>query len=257
MLRIWTKAFIFPVFAVALTLLALRVAAAQGLVTDRPDFTESAVAVPVGSAQFEGGGTYSSLGNDHSEFTAGEAFVRWGLREKVEIRFGAPSFVLVSNGSSTSGLSDGSIGAKVQIGPLESGWDLALIGSLSLPIGDDEFSSEEVDPTVILTTGRALDDKFSIGGQVAASWPTEGEDRVFEWGGTVVLGAAVGPGTGAFLELAVTVPEDGTAPLTGHTGLIHALSETFQVDVHGGIGLSDTAPDVFVGVGLATRLVSP
>ena len=226
----------------------------QGMVTDRPDFTESGVTVPVGALQFEGGATYSSLGGDFSEFVAGEALLRWGVRDRVEVRIGAPSYVSLSNGETHSGFGDGSIGAKLQLGPVGDGWDLATIATVSMPIGDDEFSSGELDPSLILTTGRPLGETVGIGGQVTAAWPTEGDDREFEWGGTLVLASDLSPKMGAFLELAITVPESGTAPIVGHTGVVYGVSNTFQIDLHVGIGLSDTAPDAFVGVGLA-RLV--
>lgn len=230
------------------------VVSGQGLVTDRPDFTESGVTVPVGILQFEGGATYSSLTGDLSEIVVGEALLRWGVFERVEARIGAPSFVSVSNGDTQSGLSDGSLGAKVQLGPVGSGWDLAIIGEVSMPIGDEEFSSDALDPSFILTAGRDFSETVSLGVQVAAAWPTQGDDREFEWGGTIVLGSALSSQTGAFIELAVTVPESGTAPLVGHTGLTYSVSDTFQLDIHGGVGLTDTAPDVFGGVGLAVAV---
>ena len=242
----------------AATVLILGAASAtvsgQGIVTDRPDFTESAVTVPAGYLQFEGGATYSSLGSDLSEIVVGEALLRWGVLDRVEVRIGGPSYVSVSNGGTHSGFGDASLGAKVQLGPLGSGWDLATIATASMPIGDDEFSSGEVDPSLILTAGRGLTETLSLGGQLVASWPTQGDDREFEWGGTLVVGSGLSPKMGAFLEVAVTVPESGTAPIVGHTGLVYGISDSFQLDLHAGIGLSDTAPDFFIGAGLA-RLV--
>lgn len=227
---------------------------AQGIITDRPDFTESAVTVPVGVLQIEAGGTFTSLSGELSETVIGEALLRWGIRPRVEIRVGPPSFASISNGDTHSGLTDGSIGAKVQLGPFGDGWDVAAIGTLSMPIGDDEFSSGEVDPAFIFTGGRAINESVGIGGQVMASWPTVGDDREFEWGGTVVVSSSIGPKTGAFLELAATVPESGTAPVVGHTGIVYGVSETFQLDFHAGVGITDTAPDAFIGIGLAGQL---
>lgn len=226
----------------------------QGIVTDRPDFTESAVTVPTGVLQFEAGATYSSLPGDFSELVLGETLLRWGVSGQVEVRVGGPSFVSVSNGGTHSGLGDGSLGAKIQLGPIWGGWDLAVIGSASMPLGDDDFSSGKVDPTIILTTGRALDERFSVGGQAVASWPTLGDSREFEWGGTLVVSSALGAQTGAFVELAATVPEVGSAPIVGHAGLVYAVSDSFQLDLHAGVGLTDTAPEAFLGIGLSGKL---
>lgn len=229
-------------------------ARAQELITDRPDFTESAVTVPVGMLQIEGGATHTSLGGDHSELVLGEALLRWGFRDKLEFRFGPPSIVSASNGDTDTGISDGSIGAKLQLGPVGSGWDLAVIATTTVPIGDDQFSSDEFDPSLIFTAGRAIDETFSVGGQIVAALPTVGSDRELEWGLTWVIGAALAPQTGGFVELAATIPEEGTSAVVGHTGIVHQVTDRLQIDIHGGIGLSDTAPDAFIGAGVSALL---
>ena len=48
------------------------------LVTDRPDFTESGIVVPVGSLQFEAGFTWESNAGDVRSFSGPELLVRWG-----------------------------------------------------------------------------------------------------------------------------------------------------------------------------------
>jgi len=225
----------------------------QGLVTDRPDFTESAVTVPKGFVQFEGGQTLTDLPGDRREWVIGEPLFRVGLDENIELRIGAPSYVLAGNGRSHDGFGDASVGAKVQLGPVD-GTDLAAIVSTSVPVGEEPFSSDEFDPTVILTGGRALNEEVGLGAQIVFASVSDGSDRALEWGGTVVVSTSISARSSIFGELALTVPESGSAPLVAHTGIVYASTDRFQLDVHGGFGLNDSAPDVFLGAGLAARV---
>lgn len=243
----------------ALALVSLAAASAYGsvtpdLVTDRPDFTESGVVVPKGSVQVEAGFTWEDGADGVRSFAGPEALVRWGLGDEFELRFGLPDYVSLSNGVSESGLGDASLGAKLQLGPAGD-WDLAGIFTVSVPTGDDAFTSDDWDPQFILAAGRDLNERWSLGTQVSLESASAGGERETVGGATAVLGMGLDEEgrTGAFLELAAILPESGTAPLALHTGLTRLLQDTLQIDVHGGLGLSDTAPDVFVGAGVSFR----
>jgi len=229
-------------------------AAAPDLVTDRPDFTESGVVVPRGSVQVEAGLTWEDGDDGVRSFAGPEALVRWGMSDEFELRFGLPDYVNLSNGVSESGLGDASLGAKLQLGPVGD-WDLAGILTVSTPTGDDGFTSDGWDPQFILAAGRDLNARWSLGAQVSLESASTDEERVTFGGATLVLGSSLDDEgrTGAFLELAAILPESGTAPLTLHHGYTRLLSDTLQIDLHGGVGLSDTAPDAFVGAGVSFR----
>lgn len=221
------------------------------LVTDRPDFTESAVVVPLGHIQVESGLTWKN-GDDGTDVISGpEILVRWTVVRRFELRFGLPDFVDVADSGGPSGFGDGSVGAKVQFGPAASGWDLAAIATLSLPTGEDELTSDAVDPEFILVASRDLNKSLSVGVQFTAAGPTNNDDRDFEWGGTLVFGKSINQRWGGFAELAAIVPESGTAPILAHHGYTYQPRSNLQIDVHGGIGLSSSAPDFFVGGGFS------
>ena len=50
------------------------------------------------------------------------------------------------------------------------------------------------------------------------------------------------------------IDEDAPAALLVHTGATLLLSDEAQLDAHVGAGLSDTAPELLVGVGASVRL---
>ncbi len=228
---------------------------AAELVTDRPDFTESGIVVPMGSLQFEGGLTWESGAGGVRTASGPEFLVRWGLTSRMELRIGLPDFVGVWNGHSASGFGDPSIGTKVQLGPIAEGGDLATVVTVSAPAGETGFSSDGWDPSVILTTGGGIGGSWSLGSQVFGELATNMGDREFSWGGTLVLGTSIGSQgiSGSFFELAATIPEEGTTAVSFHHGYTHLLTKTLQIDVHGGFGLTETAPDLFIGAGMVYR----
>jgi hypothetical protein len=64
------------------------------LESDRPDFTESAVVVPGGSVQLEGGGTWLHGDGGRDLLSGPELLLRWGVSRSVELRLVAPDLLL-------------------------------------------------------------------------------------------------------------------------------------------------------------------
>jgi len=234
----------------------------QGLITDRPDFTESGVVVPLGSVQIEAGATVETESSDGSpdvtSLTLGEALIRWGFAPRFEARVELPDHNRISfedDGSGASpitGTDDLGVGFKYQFGPLGDAGDIDLgfIGKVSIPTGSEEFKSDEVEPEVILAASKDLGDGVGIASQLSAGLPSSDGGRSFEWGATIVSSASFGP-VGVFAEFRIDIPEEGTAPTMMHAGLLYPVSDKLQFDVHGGFGLSSTAPDTFFGAGFS------
>ena len=218
------------------------------LITDRPDFTESAVVVPLGHVQVEAGATVEF--NANAELISGpELLVRWTPVECLELRFGGPDY-LDGSRLRTSGFGDPSVGLKAQFGPLND-WDLGAIATISIPVGDDAFSTNSVDPELILMAGRELSAWSSLGGQVQAA--RDGSRNVWTLGGTVVLGLMLADRVGTFVEVASSAPENRSSATILHHGYTFLVGRAVQFDVHGGLGLTDDAPDYLVGAGLSVR----
>lgn len=214
-------------------------------VTDRPDFTESGAVVPLGHAQAEAGLTHTDNGPT-DVFTGPELLVRWTPLPRFELRFGAPDYV---DADDVSGFGDPALGVKVQLGPFAQ-WDLGVIATASLPVGDDAFSSGSVDPELIVAAAHPFGG-YDLGGQMGVAH--DGGADVWLWSGTLVLGTSLGERWGLFIELAATVPERGGAELLSHSGVTYALTPNVQLDVHTGRGLTDAAPTSLLGAGLSVR----
>jgi hypothetical protein len=242
------------------------------LVTDRPDQTESAAVVPPGYVQVEAGVlvTRDEAGGRSVETVEGPGtLVRIGLGGRTELRLGWAGYLkeeadlLGSRGERVrvEGPGDAEVGAKVRLRD-EAGRlpDAALLVGVSLPVGDDELTSDRLDPTLLLSLAHTLSDRLSLGYNAGVAWSSEaGDAGVLETYSHGVYSAAVGIGLtdrlGAFVELFGAEPIDapGGSEVALDGGLTWLVRPNLQLDVAAGAGLTDDARDWFVGTGVSVR----
>lgn len=245
------------------------------LVTDRPDQTESAVTVPDGSLQVEVGVQLErdqASGRSSVRFEAPGTLLRWGLSERFELRLAWPGAIwseITSNAAGerrrdrSRGVTDPEVGAK--LGWLARGngdrLDLALLGHLTLPAGDDELGSPRADPSLRICASLPVNDRVDVGlnlGWETASTarPSGGQTTATRWIYTVAAGFDLSPRWGAFVELFGDLPASDPTP-AAHSldaGLTLLLSPRLQLDLVAGRGWSRAAPDRFVGLGISVRI---
>ena len=240
----------------------LGIAQEPELVTDRPDFTESASVPGHGRVQVEGGWTVEESA-DAREHSIGEILVRIGLGSRFEARIEPGSWIDASapdgdaTGPDESGMDDAGLGMKLLL--LEEQAPsipaTALLLSTSVPTGDDDIGSSDWQPEARLALAWTLSEAWSLGANAGWARPDDGDERFDQALGSVALGRALGERLGAFLELygfAPAAPEgDDAAVLDG--GLTFALGPEAQLDVRAGAGLTDAAPDWLFGLGFARR----
>ena len=222
-------------------------AQASAMITDRPDFTESPIAVPVGSVQIEAGFTWERF-SESSAATLPEGLIRWSPILGLELRLGVPNWLKAPGGG--QGFGDLGLGAKFELGRWGA-WDAGVLAAATLPTGTDVVSSGELEPQVILTAGRDLGNESSLGVQLAATAPA-GEELLGVMS-TVVLGRALSDQVGAFIELAVEQGTSGGSASLLHGGFTYALTPLLQFDIHAAAGISGSAPDGLIGFGFSTR----
>lgn len=223
------------------------------IVTDRPDFTESPVVVPVGSTQIEAGVTHTSARPD--TVTSGpELLIRHSMGEKVEVRFGLPDYNIMGfGGQTTRGWSDLVLGAKFQLGPTPSGTDVAVILESSLPTSTNGFGSEVWEPEFKLCASRDLCPGTGLSAMLAAAFIDNGSNRVASWQATLSLGHELSPNTGIFLEYATSFMLGSKTQHFAHTGFVFQPCATSQWDIHFGFDLSNPRSNAFIGLGYAVR----
>src|SRR5512134_3632032 len=162
----------------------------EPLVTDRPDFTESAAVPGHGRVQVEGGWTVEESG-DAREHSVAEILVRIGLGERFEARIEPGSWISADDGDAdVAGLDDAGLGFKVllfqEIPPSRPA--VALLVSSSVPTGDDEIGSSEWQPEARLALGWTLSEVWSLGANAGWGRPDDGDERFDQALASVALG---------------------------------------------------------------------
>ena len=225
------------------------------IVTDRPDFTESATVVGAKARQLETGLTLAR-GPGSQNLSGPEALLRLGIGSRTELRLGLPNLNQSrQGGASARGIGDTYVGAKLQLGPLRDGTDVALIPALWLPTGARGFTSRAADPEFKLCVGRTLGGAFSLSGMLYVSNPTDPETRHRDTTlqATLSLGQSLRPGVALFYELVHTDPRFGAAERLFHTGIAWQPSPLQQWDIHGGFDVGGFARNAFLGLGYSRK----
>ncbi len=239
------------------------------LVTDRPDQTESSVVVPPGYVQIETGWSLSR-NQEGGIRTNTHAFpgtlFRIGALDRMELRLDYGGFLREQTqeaGQSThlSGSGDMGVGTKLYFWE-EQGWipETALLAGVSLPVGTDPFSSGRADPTFRFSLSHTLSDRLSLGYNLGATWEstldeTNDRDTLSLFNYTAVLGMSLSDRTGLYAEVFGDIPLNtkGGPRNSVDGGLAYLIRENLQVDGAAGVGLSDSADDWFVGLGITAR----
>ncbi|HET6362276.1 MAG TPA: transporter [Gemmatimonadota bacterium] len=254
-------------WAASLLLLLLAPASAisqepESLITDRPDFTESASVPGGGRIQVEGGWTVEGE-DDARAHSLGEILVRIGIGDRFEARIEPLTWISVDgdetvDADDVDGLDDAGIGFKAMLFDAEPPGvpAAALLLGTTVPTGDEEIGEDGWQPEARLALGWDLSELWSLGANAGWGRPEEGGERFDQALGSVALGRAIGERLGAFVELYGLAPagadgDDDAAYLDG--GFTLAFGPDAQLDARAGAGLTDVAADWFFGLGFARR----
>ncbi len=229
------------------------------IITDRPDFTESPFSVAPGTIQLEFGGTWTDFAG-FTTISGPELLGRIGVFKRVELRVTAPNYIEEKNatGNKTSGFTDMTLGAKFQISDENSVVGLAVIGQASIPTGDEdelptELAAGRLQPEIIAIVGTDVSPGVSIGGLVGLKSIQEVGENKLRFMATFVLSGEVASKLSAFGEFFFN-RRPSFSTYVAHTGLLYAISDSFQIDFHGGTGMNDASGNLFLGAGAAIRL---
>ncbi len=232
---------------------------AEPLVTDRPDATESSSVIAPGFAQFEVGTTAFEDADGESSVEYGGSLLRVGLAQDWELRLGWGGYL---DSDVDSGANDAMLGFKYYIAPEGDTWlepEMAILVHASLPIGDSDITSDQVDPDFLLAFSHTLSEQFSLGYNLGAKLETSekdnGNDTTLSSGlYSVALGYGATDQLGLFIEVFGAVglsAEDSPASIDG--GMTWLFNDDSQLDLFAGVGLNNDADEFFVGIGYSIR----
>jgi hypothetical protein len=262
--------------AALLVPLALAPALAQEEIeTDRPDQTETATTVPLGTVQIEAGVVYerdnesfvNTFGGDgeirRTFLATPTVLVRVGIAERFELRVegAVERFETAISGTllpddeteTISGLASPSIGMKVELLD-ENGMvpQMAFIADVTVPAGDSALRSEFAAPAFRFTVAHTLNETFSLGYNLGAEW--DGSSPAGAGVYTLTVGAGLGDVLGAYVELFGEVYPDAAPAHMADAGLTFLVAPNVQFDVSAGVGLTEPAADYFIAGGVSLRV---
>jgi len=223
--------------------------AGQAIDTNRPGFSSSPNVVEPGQWQLETGFNYTRSDSDTRTTSLPAAEFRVGVGDDVEVFLSSLSWSeTTSGGSDTGGLVDMALGSKVNISGADARTQMAMLFQLSVPIGDDSFSSDRWDPSLafvwthngdLALAGTVKLSKFRNGYQL-----DNGLKMPFSWGDA----------HSGFVEWEANLPEGGGSTHWLNGGYQWLIDNRKQLDFNAGLGLNDRAGDYRLGVGFSVRL---
>ena len=228
------------------------------IITDRPTQSESPFVMPRGYFQFETGAIFSKTkfgGEETSKRTYNTTLFRYGLNDKIEIRFiqnleGGK--VELPNGSSTktgAALAPTFLGAKFSLAEEKGALpQIAFSTHIGAPVFD---GLTEVLANFRFDFQHTLSDNFTLGYNLGGEWSNDFDS--FQALYTLVLGHSISSKLGAFIELYGFLPESSQPDHQLDGGFTYLISDDIQADIYGGFGLADESPDGILGFGLSWR----
>jgi hypothetical protein len=240
--------------------------APEDLGADRPGIGVGADVVPPGEFQIEAGISLAS-GRDGPTttgvFVGGSPLLRLGLVSRVEVRFDGDGFRRESSRTGggqrgiVQGLSDFEAGLK--IGVVAEGRvrpKVAVLPSLSLPVGADGLSAGSANPSLVLAWSKNLPRSLTVGGNFAFASIKDSQGRLLRQVHSLVVGFPIARRLGGFAEVyrLSSATRDAPANWAFDAGLALPLGGNAQLDVEVGHTLHSVAPSWFCGMGAVYRI---
>jgi hypothetical protein len=230
----------------------------QGIITDRPDQTESAVTVPLKSLQVETGFLYETFVENNftaDNYSIAGTLLRYGLFEKIELRLGAGYLINEIRVLSNKGIGDLFLGTKINFLTEDKNlFDFGLLIHAALPFGSEFFKPEKLEPELIASLAKSLSEKFSIGFNFGGTHDSSIDEIVYLY--TTSLGYSLSDNLSAFVEVFGNFSSSFKPDHLYDGGLTYLLSDTVQLDLSGGKRINNKNSYWFIGTGFSFRLDS-
>lgn len=237
----------------------------EGLVTDRPDQTESTRTVLPGWVQIETGvlwekGEIREEGSETSTqiLSYPTTLVRIGLRHSFELRLAGQweKETFTSDGQETSseGVSGAAFGGKLRLtGPVRPGWipEMAVVAHLERDSAGNEDGAVKWVPRVLVAVAHDLSDRAGFSWNVGGSWESD------EAGGSMFFTAALGGDltgkVGGFVEVFGIRSGGSEATIHFDTGVTSLWTPHLQLDAAAGLAITGDFPYWFLNAGFSYR----
>jgi hypothetical protein len=229
-----------------------------GLVTDRPDQTESPVLVPPKALQVETG--FISENDRIPTYQRTNLFynstlLRYGINSNLELRFVTEYLnrSIRTNGTVERhhGFGPIALGMKLKLADEKGFWPQAgLICHVQLKTGSAEWTPAYTAVDLRFAFANNLNPKWSLSYNLGIQ--SDGNDRDMMCYYTFAIGYLIHKDLAAFIEQYSFFPK-GEGDHRWDGGFTFKVSRLVQLDLSVGVGLNKNAPDYFVGTGVSFR----
>lgn len=228
-----------------------------GMITDRPDQTESPIAVPKNLLQIESGSQYEDY--DNAEVTTyNTTLLRYGLLQDLELRLGVnylkETFQTFEGEIGRTGFSPILIGGKYEIVE-EDGWipAIGLLAHAYLPfsVSDQDFRPEKVDFDFRFSMAHTLSEKSSLAYNAGMQWVGDHSNPFYIY--TLVYSYAFTEKFAGFAELYGDFTSVSSSVHNWDIGATYLLSDNLQLDAYGGKGFGN-GQNLYLGAGFSIRI---
>lgn len=215
------------------------------IITDRPTQSASVNVVGNGALLIESGIIFEKT-NRFEDYLNFNTLFRYGISDRVEVRLTANYDRINGDDFIVSSIGSTNLGAQIFLVDSDEAFaDISVIGQVNLPTGEE---NEDTTGEIRFNFQNTLSNIFSLGYNLGLFLTPDRDNEISPFY-SVVLGASIAEGLTVFAEPYgfLNAPDDHRF----NAGFIYLVTPRFQVDVTGGIGLSESSPDTFVGFGAA------
>jgi Putative MetA-pathway of phenol degradation len=223
------------------------------IATDRPDQTECPFIVPKGFIQAENGLTYEKIKAECKAIAYPSILWKYGISKNTEFRL-ITEFVSEKEFSKEKkGLTPITVGFKTKIAEEKGLLPLiSFIGHLSIPHwASAEMKANYYAPSFRFTMQHTLSDRFTLAYNLGAEWDGETPQATFIY--TLTSGYSITEKLGAYLEIYGFAPQQQRADHRFDGGFTYLITPNVMVDVSGGLGLTENAPESYMSLGFSYR----
>lgn len=251
--------------------------------TDRPNFTSSPNVLPKGALQIETGfvleknkesidriGPHQHYSyKDIDNYTLNTTLFRFGLLENLELRLNMSyvrsvftevtenpiDIIYQSSDSIQQGLSTSFIGFKTNLYKSDK-VSIGFLGHLYIPeLASGDFANiagHRIAPEFLIPLTYDITDRLGIAVQYGLGWDGVTPNPTTSY--TLSLGYSITDKLSAYVEpYGFHNPYGETTHLV-NGGFTYLINDDFQVDLTGGFGLNEAAPDNFINCGASFLL---
>lgn len=214
---------------------------------DRPSFADSPGTIPARGFQLEGGVAYVKSEPGVETVTVGKLNARFGWREDLEFRIVWDGYE--DNARDGQGYADPDVQLKWRFtadNPL--GFRAAVLGSLSLPLGD----SGSVAPEARLIWDYGRPSGAQPYGTLDLSYPEENGERLFVFEPSIGISYSIGR-MELFASYFGTFKDSSGPAHSADFGITRLVDERLQIDLEFTAGINDRADDLGISVGFVKR----